>query len=99
MGLIGPLAGWLVWKLVRPLSEKAALFLAGWVSMQVATLVVVGALGLQHRLDPGYFPVPIAVTLTGMLVPSLTVAGVVEGLYTVFALSLVRKARFRGVEA
>jgi cobalt/nickel transport system permease protein len=99
MGLAGPLAGWLVWRLVRRLSEKAALFLAGWISMQVATLVVVGALGLQHQLDPGYFPVPLAVTATGMLVPSLTVAGVVEGLYTVFALSLVRKARFRGVEA
>jgi hypothetical protein len=27
------------------------------------------------------------------------VTGVVEGLYTVLALSLVRKARFRGVEA
>jgi cobalt/nickel transport system permease protein len=99
MGLIGPLAGWLAWKLTRRLSEKVALFLAGWVSMQVATLVVVGALGLQHRLDPSYFPVPLAVTFTAMVVPSLTVAGVVEGLYTVFALSLVRKARFRGVEA
>lgn len=99
MGLAGPLAGWLVWKALRRLSERAALFLAGWVSMQVATLVVVGALGLQHRLDPGYFPVPLAVTAAGMLVPSLTVGGVVEGLYTVFALSLVRKARFRGVEA
>jgi len=99
MGLLGPLAGWLAWKLVRRLSERVALFLAGWVAMQVATLVVAGALGLQHWLDPGYFPVPLAVTLTGMLVPSLTVAGVVEGLYTVFALSLVRKAGFRGVEA
>jgi cobalt/nickel transport system permease protein len=99
MGLLGPLAGWLVWKAVRRASERAALFLAGWVSMQVATLAVAGLLGLQHRLDPGYFPVPLAVTVTGMLVPSLTVAGVVEGLYTVFALTLVRKARFRGVEA
>jgi cobalt/nickel transport system permease protein len=99
MGLAGPLAGWLAWKLARRLSEKVALFLAGWVSMQVATLVVVGALGLQHRLDPGYFPMPLAVTSTAMMVPSLAVAGVIEGLYTVFALSLVRKARFRGVEA
>jgi cobalt/nickel transport system permease protein len=99
MGLAGPLAGWLAWKLARRLSERVALFLAGWVSMQVATLVVVGALGLQHRLDPGYFPMPLAVTFTAMMVPSLAVAGVIEGLYTVFALSLVRKARFRGVEA
>jgi cobalt/nickel transport system permease protein len=99
MGLLGPLAGWLVWRLLRRLSEKLALFLAGWVAMQVATLAVAGALGLQHRLDPSYLPVPLAVTTTAMMVPSLTVAGVVEGLYTVFALSLVRRASFRGVEA
>ena len=99
MGLLGPLAGWLVWRLVRRLSEKAALFLAGWVSMQVAALVVVGLLGLQHRLDPGCFPVPLVVTATAMMVPSLTVTGVVEGLYTVFALSLLRKANLRGLEA
>ena len=38
------------------------------------------------------------VTLAALLLPSLTVAGVVEGLYTVFACSLVRRANFRGVE-
>jgi cobalt/nickel transport system permease protein len=99
MGLLGPLSGWLVWKLTRRFSERAALFASGWLAMQVATLAVVGVLVLQHRLDPGYFPLPPAVTATAMLVPSLTVAGVVEGLYTAFALSLVRRAGFRGVEA
>jgi cobalt/nickel transport system permease protein len=99
MGLLGPAAGWLAWKLVRRLSERAALFLAGWVSMQVATLAVAGALALQHRLDPGYFPMPGAVTLAGMMLPSLAVTGIVEGIYTAFACALVRKARFRGVEA
>lgn len=98
MGLLGPLAGWLVWRLLRRASERVALFLAGWVAMQVATLLVAGALALQHHLDAGYFPVPPAVTLVAMMVPSLTVAGVAEGLYTVFALSLLRKAHLRGVE-
>jgi cobalt/nickel transport system permease protein len=99
MGLVGPLVGWLAWKALRGASERVGLFVAGWLAMQAATLVVVGALALQHRLDPGYFPMPPAVTFTAMMVPSLAVAGVVEGLYTVLALSLVRKARFRGVEA
>ena len=99
MGLVGPLAGWLAWRLLRRLSGKGALFLAGWIAMQAATLVVVGVLALQHRLDPAYFPVPPAVTLASMMAPSLTVAGLVEGLYTVFAFSLVRRANFRGVEA
>jgi cobalt/nickel transport system permease protein len=99
MGLLGPLAGWLAWRAARRLSERAALFLAGWVSTQVASLAVTGALALQHRLDPAYFPVPPAVALAAMMLPSLTVAGVVEGLYTVAALSLLRRARVRGVEA
>jgi cobalt/nickel transport system permease protein len=98
LGLAGPLAGWLAWKALRRLSERLALFVAGWLSTQVATLGVVGALALQHRLDPGYFPMPPAVTFTAMMVPSLAVAGVIEGLYTAFALSLVRRARFRGLE-
>ncbi len=99
MGLLGPLVGWLAWKALRRLSERLALFAAGWLSTQVATLAVAGALALQHHLDPAYLPTPPAVLLTAMLAPSLSVAGVVEGLYTVFALTLVRKAGLRGVQA
>ena len=99
MGLLGPLAGWLAWRALRPLSERLALFAAGWLATQVATLAVVGVLALQHRLDPRIFPVAPAVTAVAMMVPSLTVGGLVEGLYTVFALSLVRRARLRGVQA
>src|SRR3990172_843005 len=91
MGLLGPLAGWLVHRLVRRLSERWAIFLAGYAAMQVSTLAVALALGLQHHLSEKYFPMPLAVTFTTMMVPSVTVAGVVEGLYTVFALSLLRK--------
>jgi len=99
MGLLGPAAGWLAWRALRGLSEQAGLFLAGWLSTQVATLAVAGVLALQHRLDPGYFPMPPAVTLAAMLLPSLAVAGVAEGLYTVFAHSLLRRAAFRGDRA
>ena len=97
MGLLGPLAGWAVWKVVRRVSERAALFLGGWVSTQAASLAIVGVLALQHRLDPAYFPVPPSVSLVAMMVPSLAVAGVVEGLYTVAVLSLLRRARLDGV--
>ena len=99
MGLLGPLLGWLAWRLVRRVSERAALLLAGWVATQAATLAVAGTLALQHRIDPAYFPVPVAVSLGAMMLPSLTVAGLVEGLYTLFALSLVRKANLGGAAA
>jgi len=97
MGLLGPLAGWVVYHALRRLSEKAATFLAGYVAMQVSTLAVVLVLGLQHRLSPQYFPLPVTVTFTAMMLSSATVAGVAEGLYTVFALSLLAKANLRGV--
>jgi cobalt/nickel transport system permease protein len=103
MGLLGPLAGWLVYRAVRRVSgkraslEKGAAFAAAYVSMQVATLAVAGVLALQHAIDPGYFPMPPAVTLTAMLAPSLTVAGAAEGLYTAFTLSLLGRVSVRGL--
>ncbi len=96
MGLLGPLAGWSAYRALRPLSPRAAAFAAGWASTQVSTAAVVLVLGLQHAMSPGYFPVPVAVTAAAMSVPSL-VAGVVEGLYTLFALSLLRKANLRAL--
>jgi cobalt/nickel transport system permease protein len=97
MGLLGPLAGWLVWKALRRLNAKVAAFAAAYVSMQVATLTVAVALGLQHALSARYFPVPLAVVLPAMMIPSLTAAGLAEGAFTVFTLSLLRKANLRGV--
>jgi cobalt/nickel transport system permease protein len=97
MGLLGPIAGWLTWKVLRRVNERIAIFVAAYASMQVATLVLAGALGLQHALSARYFPMPFAVVLPAMMIPSLTVAGVAEGAYTVFALSLIRKTNLRGV--
>jgi cobalt/nickel transport system permease protein len=97
MGLVGPLAGWLVHRLLRRASDPVATFLAGYAAMQVSAAAVALVLGLQHHLSPKLLPIPFAVTFAAMMVPSATVAGVVEGLYTVFALSLLRKANPRGV--
>jgi cobalt/nickel transport system permease protein len=91
LGLLGPLAGWLVHRALRAPFPRAAAFLAGWVGMQVSTAAIVGALALQHALAPGYFPTPPAVVAVAMLVPS-ALAGVAEGLYTVFAMALLGKA-------
>jgi cobalt/nickel transport system permease protein len=97
MGLLGPLAGWLVHRTLRGVSDRWATLLAGYAAMQVSTLAVVLTLGLQHRLSPQLFPIPFEVIFTGMMLPSLTIGGAVEGLYTLFALSLLRRARLRGL--
>jgi cobalt/nickel transport system permease protein len=97
MGLVGPVVGWLAWKALRRLGERVAVFVAAYLSMQAASLAVAGALGLQHALAPDYFPMPLAVVLPAMLLPSLTAAGLAEGAYTVFALGVLRRANLRGV--
>ncbi len=93
MGLLGPGAAWLTWRALRRLSGRVAAFAAAYVGMQVATLAVALVLGLQHWLSPAYMPVPFEVAVVAMMVPSLTVLGVVEGLYTVATLALLRRAR------
>jgi cobalt/nickel transport system permease protein len=93
MGLLGPGAAWLTWRALRGLSGRVAAFAAAYVGMQVATGAVALVLGLQHGLSPAYMPVPFEVTAVAMMVPSLTVLGVVEGLYTVATLALLRRAR------
>jgi cobalt/nickel transport system permease protein len=93
MGLLGPGAAWLVFKALRGTWPRAAAFLGAYVGIQVATLAVSFVLGLQNRLSSDYMPVPFPVMAAAMMVPSLTVVGVVEGLYTVVTLSLLRRAR------
>jgi cobalt/nickel transport system permease protein len=98
MGLLGPAAAWLVYRLLGRVWGRGAAFLAGYVGLQVSTVAVAAVLGLQHHLSERYFPIPFSVSFAAMVIPSATVTGVVEGLYTVFALSLLRKAKLRGLE-
>jgi cobalt/nickel transport system permease protein len=93
MGLLGPGAAWLAWRALRGVSGPAAAFAGAYLGTQVATLAIASVLGLQHRLSPAYMPVPFSVTAVAMMLPSLTVLGIVEGLYTVVTLSLLRRAR------
>jgi cobalt/nickel transport system permease protein len=92
MGLAGPLVAWGIYKGLR----RRGAFVAAYVGLQVSTVVVALTLGLQHRLSPEQFPTPFPVMLAAMLLPSLTIAGAIEGLYTVFAIRVLGRARGRG---
>ena len=93
MGLLGPAAAWLLYRAARRLGDAPAAFAAGWLGTQVSALAVALVLGLQHALDARVFPVAFPVVLGAAVLPSLLVTGVVEGLYTVAALALLRKAK------
>ncbi len=95
MGLLGPAAGFALFRAARRLGagEGPAAFAAAWLATQVASVAVVGVLALQHALDARVFPVDPALVLVATMVPSLAVTGLVEGAYTLAALTLVRRAR------
>jgi cobalt/nickel transport system permease protein len=94
MGLLGPGAGWLVYRaLRRRAGEGPAAFGGAWLAVQVSSLAVALVLGLQHAISPAHFPVKLPVVLAATMVPSLLVTGVVEGAYTLAALALLRKAK------
>lgn len=97
MGLLGPAAAWLIYKAFRRLNERLAAFAAAYIAMQVSSLAVALVLGLQYYFSPRYFPTPFPVTLAAMMLPSLTVAGVADAAYTTVALTLLQKAKLRGV--
>jgi cobalt/nickel transport system permease protein len=94
MGLLGPGAGWLLYRALRaPAGERVAAFAAAWLAMQVSSLSIALVLGLQHELSSAYFPVRFPVLLAATMLPSLFLTGVIEGAYTLAALALLRKAR------
>jgi len=95
MGLCGPGAAWLVFKVARRLGDGPAAFAAAWASVQVSSLAVALVLGLQHEISARHFPVPFPVVLVATMGPSLLVTGAVEGAYTLFAIALLRKAKLR----
>lgn len=94
MGLLGPGAAWLVYRGLRGLHERTAVFVAAFVAVQASALAVALVLGLQHALSPAYFPTPLSLILTATALPNLLVAGPLEGLYTLAAFGLLRKAHF-----
>jgi cobalt/nickel transport system permease protein len=94
IGLAGPTVAWLLWKLLRRFPRLGA-GLAGYLGFQVSGLAVACVLGLQHWLDPGQLPTPFSVALVAMMAPGLLITGVVEGLYTSFALQILLRVQGR----
>ncbi|HNQ03210.1 MAG TPA: energy-coupling factor ABC transporter permease [Thiobacillaceae bacterium] len=87
MGFLGSLSARITWRLLRPLHEGAALWLAGWVSVVLPALAVALVLGLQPVIaqdaagKPLFFPFGLRVTLPALLMPHALV-GVGEGILT-----------------
>jgi cobalt/nickel transport system permease protein len=93
MGLCGPFVAWLLFQPLKGRVPRLGAFLAAYLGLQVSTVVVVLILGLQHHLNPAQFPTPLSVMAMTMMLPSLAITGLIEGIYTLFALGVLGRAR------
>jgi cobalt/nickel transport system permease protein len=95
MGFGGPLVAWLVFRFLQRRAPRVGAFLAAYLGLQVSTVLVVLILSLQNSLDPSQFPTPLPVMFVTMMLPSLAITGILEALYTLFALRVLARARGR----
>ncbi|HEX7507802.1 MAG TPA: energy-coupling factor ABC transporter permease [Polyangia bacterium] len=93
MGLGGPLVAWLVFRFLQRRAPRVGAFLAAYLGLQVSTVLVVLIMSLQNSLDPSQFPTPLPVMFVTMMLPSLAITGILEALYTLFALRVLARAR------
>ncbi len=98
MGLAGGFAAAVGFRLIKNLSMKAALFLAGWLAVVVPAIILAVVLGLQpaiaHTADgtPLFFPFGINITLPAVTIPHALV-GIGEGVLTVLVYQFVTRLR------
>lgn len=96
MGLAGAAVARYSYRLLRSLHERGALFLAGWLSVNVPALLIAIVLGVQPVIahgpngQPLFFPFGLSITLPAVMLPHALV-GVGEGVLTVLVIGLVRK--------
>ncbi|MBI3398963.1 MAG: cobalt transporter CbiM [Deltaproteobacteria bacterium] len=102
MAFIMPFAGYYVYNIVTTGSPGqrrrwAALFIAGYVAMNIAALAVAIELGIQPIIAsspdgiPLYAPYPLSVTIFAMAASHLLFFGLIEGLGTAMIVSYILK--------
>lgn len=87
------------------INNKAALFISGWFSMVVASLMVAVALGVQPLLGSGadghslYFPFGLSVTLPSIVGSHILAFGLIDGIVTTLVVSFIKKTYPKGILA
>lgn len=100
MGLFGALSAWLAWQGLRHVHARAALFLAGWLSVALPAVLAALVLGVQPLLAqdaqgrPLFFPFDLSITLPAVLIPH-ALLGLGEGLLTALGYHYLTRLRAR----
>ncbi|NPA57694.1 MAG: cobalamin biosynthesis protein CbiM [Aquificae bacterium] len=101
MGFAGGLTAHIVYRLTRRINERIGLFIAGWFSVVVASLIVAFILGIQPVIDhspdgkPLFFPFGLEITLPAVVIPH-TLIGIIEGIMTVIGVEAYRSLKVEG---
>lgn len=102
MAFVIPFAGYYIYRFLKGMikSEKGEFigsFMASYIAINAAALCAAIEFGIQPLLFkdtagmPLYCPYPFSITIPSMLIPHLTVAGLLEAIITVGVLSFVKK--------
>ncbi len=95
IGFIGSFSAYYIYRFLKDVNEKAALFLAGWFGMNMPALFLAVVLGLQPLVasvegKPLFFPFDIETTLTALMIPHALI-GIAEGVVTLFLYRFLRE--------
>ncbi len=96
LGLAGATVAWASYRALRNVNENAALFAAGWLSVNCPALILAIALGLQPAIastadgKPLFFPFGLSVTLPAIMIPHALV-GIGEGVLTILIYRAIEK--------
>ncbi len=103
IAFVGGTTGFLIYSFIVHLGSKLqmksslqtiAAGIAAYLSLNLAGLFTALELGLQPFLypeSPNYFPYPLQIAIPAIMIPHLTLLGIIEGTLTVLVFLLVRK--------
>jgi cobalt/nickel transport system permease protein len=96
MGMVGSVVAWYAYRLLRRAHQGFALVAAGWLSVNVAALLLALVLGIQPVIahteegQPLFFPFGLSVTLPAVMIPHALI-GVGEGVLTLLMWRFVER--------
>lgn len=99
MAILMPFTAYYVNALLSKLlkSNKTRVFIAGYISLNIAALFTAIEFGIQPLLfkdalgAPLYCPYPFAVSIPAMMIPHLLIVGIVEGIFTTGVMAFILK--------
>lgn len=99
IAFVGSLSGWGFYRLLtlpRVLPRAVAAGIASYFSLNLSGLITAFELGLQsifHDASSSYFPFPLKIALPAVMIPHLTILGVMEASVTFLVFALILKSQ------